>query len=76
MLEAAIRDEPSPDEFEGWLMERCAAEGLADGALRAMALFIWDQWQLASRAPDMQAWIAAGGQSDDRDPRTTTPKSP
>jgi hypothetical protein len=66
MLEAAIRDEPAPDEFEGWLMERCAAEGVSDGAQRAMALFIWDQWRLASRAPDVQAWIVAGGQSDDR----------
>jgi hypothetical protein len=48
-----VRDEPAPDEFEAWLMERCAAERAADGAQRAMTLFIWDQWQLAIRAPDV-----------------------
>jgi hypothetical protein len=67
MLEAAVRDEPAPDEFESWLLDRCLAEGVADGAQRAMALFIWDQWQLAQQAPDVQAWLLAGGHSDDRD---------
>ena len=67
LLEAAVRDEPAPDDFEAWLLDRCLAEGVADGAQRAMALFIWDQWQLALRAPDVQAWIAAGGHSDDRE---------
>jgi hypothetical protein len=67
ILGAAVRDEPAPDEFEAWLMDRCMAEGVGDGAQRAMALFIWDQWQVALRAPDVQAWIVAGGQSDDRE---------
>ena len=67
ILEAVVRDAPAPDEFEPWLMARCEAEGVADGAQRAMALFIWDQWQLALHAPDVQAWILAGGQSDDRE---------
>ena len=67
ILEAVVRDEPAPDEFEAWLMDRCEAEGVADGPQRAMALVIWDQWQLALRAPDIQAWILAGGHSDDRE---------
>jgi hypothetical protein len=67
ILEAAVRDEPAPDEFEAWLLAQCMAEGVADGAQRAMALFIWDQWQLALRAPDVEAWIVAGGHSDDRE---------
>jgi len=67
ILEAVVRDAPAPDEFEAWLMARCEAEGVADGAQRAMALFVWDQWQLALQAPDVQAWILAGGQSDDRE---------
>lgn len=67
ILEAAVRDEPPPDEFEAWLLERCMAAGVSDGAQRAMALIIWDQWQLAQRAPDVQAWIVAGARSDDRD---------
>jgi hypothetical protein len=67
LLEAGVRDQPTPDEFEGWLLDQCQAAGEGDGAHRAMALFIWDQWQLARRAPDVQAWIAAGGRSDDRE---------
>jgi hypothetical protein len=67
ILEAAVHDDPAPDEFEAWLLERCLAEGVGDGAQRAMSLFIWDQWQLAVRAPDVQAWILAGGHSDDRE---------
>lgn len=67
ILEAAVRDEPAPDDFEAWLLERCEAEGVGNGATRAMALSIWDQWHLALRAPDIQAWIVAGGHSDDRE---------
>ena len=67
LLEAVVRDDPVPDEFEGWLLARCEAEGVGDGAMRAMALSVWDQWQLAQRAPDVQAWILAGARSDDRD---------
>lgn len=67
ILEAVVRDEPAPDEFEAWLLDRCLAAGVADGAPRAMALFIWDQWQLAQQAPDVKAWIIAGGHSDDRE---------
>lgn len=67
LLEDVVRDEPAPDEFEAWLLDRCEREGVGDGAIRAMALSIWDQWQLAQRAPDVRAWILAGAQSDDRE---------
>ena len=71
LLEDIVRDEPAPDEFEAWLLNRCEREGVADGAIRAMALSIWDQWQLAQRAPDVRAWILAGARSDDRDSGAT-----
>lgn len=71
LLEDAIRDDPAPDKFEAWLMTRCEAQGVGDGAVRAMALSIWDQWQLAQRAPDVQAWILAGARSDDRESGVT-----
>ena len=71
MLEAAVRDEPAPDEFEAWLLDRCLAEGVGDGAHRAMALFIWDQWLLAQHAPDVEAWIGSVGRSDDRESGAT-----
>lgn len=68
LLEQIVREAPAPDEFEAWLLNRCEAEGVGDGAVRSMALSIWDQWQLAQRAPDVRAWILAGAQSDDREP--------
>lgn len=67
LLEDVVREEPAPDEFEGWLLSRCEREGVGDGAMRAMALSVWDQWQLAQHAPDVRAWILAGAQSDDRE---------
>ena len=71
LLEDVVRDEPPPDEFEGWLLDRCEMEGVGDGAVRAMALSIWDQWQLAQHAPDVRAWIVAGARSDDRESGAT-----
>lgn len=67
LLEDAVRDEPAADDFERWLLERCVAEGESDGALRAMALMIWHEWQLASHAEDLSAWLTAGARSDDRE---------
>jgi hypothetical protein len=67
ILQAAVREAPSAEEFERWLLERCVAEGSSDGAHRAMALSIWHEWQLASRAGGMSAWLGAGARSDDRE---------
>lgn len=67
ILEAAVREEPTAESFERWLLERCVAEGESDGAHRAMALWIWHEWQLASSAGSMSAWLSAGARSDDRE---------
>jgi hypothetical protein len=67
LLEDVVRDGPAPDDFEAWLLDRCEKEGIGDGAVRAMALSIWDQWQVAQTAPDVRAWIMAGAHSDDRE---------
>jgi hypothetical protein len=32
-----------------------------------MALMIWHEWQLASRAEDVRAWLTTGARSDDRE---------
>src|SRR5919201_1972959 len=47
LLEEVVRADPGADDFEGWLVERCRREGAADGPVRAMALVIWEEWQLA-----------------------------
>lgn len=66
LLEAAVHESPDANDFERWLMTRCLAEGENDGATRAMAIFVWQQWRLACEADDYGAWLAAGAPSDDR----------
>lgn len=66
LLERAVRDDPEAEEFEAWLVQRCLDAGVADGAVRAMAMSIWDEWTLASAAPSYREWLASGAPSDDR----------
>jgi len=67
LLEDAVREAPSAEEFERWLQERCVAQGESDGAYRAMALLIWHEWKLASHSDDVSAWLTSGAPSDDRE---------
>jgi hypothetical protein len=67
LLEAAVREAPGAEDFERWLLVRCMAEGESDGAVRAMALFIWQQWRLVLEAGDYQEWLTRGAPSDDRE---------
>lgn len=67
LLEAAIAADPAPEDFEGWLLQRCQVAGTADGPVRAMALSVWEEWRLASSAAGFRAWLAAGAPSDDRE---------
>ncbi len=67
LLEDAVREGPSGENFERWLQERCVAQGESDGAHRAMALLIWHEWKLASQADDVSAWLTSGARSDDRE---------
>lgn len=69
ILEAAVREAPDAADFEYWLLARCMAEGESDGATRAMALLVWQQWLLASEADDYREWITRGAPSDDREGR-------
>ncbi|MBW3551982.1 MAG: hypothetical protein KY466_00655 [Gemmatimonadetes bacterium] len=66
LLEGTLRDDPDPGEFEGWLMERCFEQGRGEGAWRAMALEIFDEWRMAEAAPTFGEWLAAGAPSDDK----------
>ena len=66
LLEDIVREDPSADAFEQWLLGRCLAEGASDGPVRAMARSIWDDWQLAVSAIAFRAWLAEGAPSDDR----------
>jgi hypothetical protein len=66
LLERAIVDDPAPERFEAWLLERVmAAERDGIGGTRAMALEIFREWALAVASTDFRAWLAAGAPSDD-----------
>jgi hypothetical protein len=68
LLTAAVVENPDPEAFEGWLLSRClaAAAGSSQGAVRAMALEVFDEWRLASASGAFSAWLATGAPSDDR----------
>ena len=68
LLEQAVADDPAPDAFEGWLLERCLAAGPLAGATRAMALDLLAEWRLALAAGGFRAWLEAGAPSDDTQP--------
>lgn len=68
LLERALHDDPDPDAFEGWLLERCFEQGRGEGAWRAMALDIFQEWRMARAAPSFRAWLDAGAPSDDKSP--------
>ena len=67
LLEAAVAEDPEPEAFEAWLVERCLGAASVGGA-RAMALEIFDEWRLAARSPEFSAWLSSGAVSDDRSP--------
>ena len=67
LLEEIVAADPESDAFEGWLLERCLAAAPADGPLRAIALTIWEEWQLSNTSGDFRQWLAAGAPSADRD---------
>ena len=68
LLERAARDDPDPDDFEGWLLEQCLAAGPLAGATRAMALEVRDEWRVAASFGSFREWLDAGAPSDDTQP--------
>jgi len=69
LLEAATADDPDPDDFEAWLLDRClrGADPTARGARMAMARDILAEWRLAAASPAFRDWLEAGAPSEDRD---------
>jgi hypothetical protein len=67
LLERAVADDPEPEQFEGWLLERCLTppDGASTGAVRAMALEILAEWRLAGATGDFAEWLGRGAPSDD-----------
>ncbi|MGH7426914.1 MAG: hypothetical protein ACREMW_15850 [Gemmatimonadales bacterium] len=77
LLEQTVRDDPAPDAFEGWLLERCLAVGesarrgdpeelfAASGPVRAMAVEILAEWRLGEVPGAFHDWLREGAPSDD-----------
>jgi hypothetical protein len=67
LLERAVREDPEPDAFEGWLLERCldGGDGASVGAVRAMATDVLLEWHLARTSGSFREWLARGAPSDD-----------
>ena len=64
LLEAAVRDDPEPEAFEGWLLVR-SLEASASGPTRAMALVVLAEWRLALESGEFRQWLAGGSRSED-----------
>jgi hypothetical protein len=66
LLEETVRDDPDPDAFEGWLLERClSAPSAPSGPVRAMALDVLAEWRLAQTSAMFRSWLEQGARSDD-----------
>jgi hypothetical protein len=65
LLERAVEENPAPERFEHWLMERCRDVGAASGPVRAMAQEVFAEWRLADASGAFRDWLDQGAPSDD-----------
>jgi hypothetical protein len=67
LIDAVMREDPEPDDFEAWLLARClAADGTVSvGAVRAMAIDLLAEWRLAEASPQFSEWLTRGAPSAD-----------
>jgi hypothetical protein len=66
LLEGTVRDDPDPEHFEGWLLQQSeAGPAEASGPIRAMALEVLADWQLATTSDAFRAWLEHGAPSAD-----------
>jgi hypothetical protein len=66
LLEGTVRDDPEPEDFEGWLLHQTeTAYAEASGPARAMALDVLADWRLATRSDAFRAWLEQGAPSAD-----------
>ena len=67
LLENAVRDDPSPEAFDEWLLNypTTHAEPESSGAVSAMARAVLEEWRLAHSLEDFRVWLERGAPSDD-----------
>jgi hypothetical protein len=65
LLEQAVQDDPEPDDFEQWLLQRCLSSPDATGPAQAIALEILSDWRQAQMSLHFRSWLEQGAPSDD-----------
>ena len=68
LLEAAVEEDPAPENFEGWLMERCQGirpELGPSGSIRAIAREIYSDWRMVLEFGGFREWLDSGAPSAD-----------
>lgn len=65
LLAQAVQEDPAPEAFEDWLLQKCLAAGIVSGPVHAMALDVLREWRLALALPPFQVWLSQGAPSDD-----------
>jgi hypothetical protein len=71
LLEATVRDDPSAEDFEGWLLQRCLMSDAGIGPTQAMALEVLAEWRLAEKSEAFRRWLEQGAPSEDAPGRST-----
>jgi hypothetical protein len=68
LLESAVADDPSAQDFERWLLEQCTACCGLHGAsaVQAMALEMLDEWHLTQTVEVVDDWLASGAPAGNR----------
>jgi hypothetical protein len=65
LLEETVGDDPDPEAYEGWLLERCLGGDGPSGPVQAMAREIFAEWKLAEESNEFRSWLLQGAPSDD-----------
>lgn len=65
LMQGAVQEDPAPEAFEAWLLQRCLEASPASGAMRVMALEVLNEWRLAAASPSFREWLGQGAPSDD-----------
>src|SRR3989442_10032059 len=67
LLAEAIEQDPDPEAFDTWLLERCLAraEAVSMGAMRAMARDVLEEWRVSSASARLPRLLRAGPPAPD-----------
>src|SRR5262249_26247014 len=65
LMDRAIEDDPSPEDFDAWLLAQCDRDDVAGGGMLAMARELHGEWKLAQKDAAFRDWLQGGAPSDD-----------